>query len=140
MSGTPPKPDFSGTWRFNPEKSALQIPAPDATIFVIDHREPMLRITRTHTVGGKSDTFTLDLTTDGKETALDRGDLQLRARVYWDGDVLVFDSQVTRGGQEGTNVVRYTLAPDLGSFVAEERFRSKELNYDNKWVMERAAP
>jgi hypothetical protein len=114
------KPDFSGTWRFDPGKSALQIPAPDATVFVIEHREPALRITRTHVSGGKSDTFTLDLTTDGKEVALMRGGLRLRARAYWDGEVLVFDSKVARGGVEGTNVVRYAL------------------DYDNRWVMEKA--
>jgi hypothetical protein len=52
------KPNFSGTWRFNPAKSALQISPPDATVFVIEHREPALRVARTHITGGKSDTFT----------------------------------------------------------------------------------
>lgn len=60
-----PKPNFTGTWKFNPANSVLQIPAPDATVFVIDHREPVLRISRTHIVGEKQDTFSLDLTTDG---------------------------------------------------------------------------
>lgn len=52
-------------------------------MFVLDHRAPTLRIARTHTAGGKSDTFALDLTTDGKDVALDRGNLRLRARAYW---------------------------------------------------------
>ncbi len=29
------KPDFTGTWKFNPGKSRLQIPIPDSAIFVI---------------------------------------------------------------------------------------------------------
>ena len=133
----PPKPNFSGTWKFDLARSVLQIPQPDSTTFVIDHREPLLRISRTHVVGDKADTFALDLTTDGREVTLDRGELRLRARAYWDEDTLVFDSRLARGGEEGTNVVRYALAEDEQSFAAEERFRSGSLNYDNTWVMEK---
>ena len=132
-----PRPDFSGTWGFNSGRSVLQIPPPDSLVFRVDHREPLIRISRTYTAGGKSDTFALELTTDGEEIALDRDDLRLRARAYWEGDTLVFDSTVVRGGEEGTNLVRYNLAADLGSFVAEERFRSERLSYENRWVLER---
>lgn len=114
----------------------LQIPAPDGTLFVIDHREPLLRISRTHTVGEKRDTFSLDLTTDGQEVSVSRDDVQLDARAYWDGDTLVFDARLVRAGEEATNSVRYTLSTDRLSFVAEERFRSASLNYDNVWIME----
>jgi uncharacterized protein (TIGR00369 family) len=133
-----PKPDFTGTWTFNPAKSVLQIPAPDATVFAVDHREPALRISRTHIVGEKQDTFSLDLTTDGREVAVDRADVRLRARAYWDGDTLVFDTTLVRAGEEATNVVRYTLSSDRRAFVAEERFRSASLNYDNIWTLDRA--
>ena len=60
------------------------------------------------------------------------------ARAFSEGDVLAFDSRVTRGGVEGSNQVRYTMAPDGRSVVAEERFRSAVLNYDNRWWMDRA--
>jgi hypothetical protein len=131
------RPDFSGTWRFNPARSVLQIPAPDSTLFVIDHREPLFRLSRTHVIGGKSDSFALDLTTDGQEVTLERGDLLLRARAYWDGDTLVFDSRLVRGGESATNVVRYRLGEAGDSFVAEESFRGEHLSYDNTWVLER---
>jgi hypothetical protein len=131
------KPDFSGTWSFNRAKSTLQIPAPDETLFVVDHREPSLRISRTHTVGEKRDTFSLDLNTQGHEVSTTRDDVQLHARAYWDGDTLVFDARLVRAGEDSTNVVRYTLSADGLSFVAEERFRSASLNYDNTWIMEK---
>lgn len=133
-----PKPDFSGTWSFDPGKSKLEISPPESSVFVVEHREPHLRLSRTHVFGGKSDTFTLELTTDGREAVIERGGLRLRARAYWDGDTLVFDSRVARGGEEATNLVRYDLAADRKSFVAEERFRSAKLSYDNTWVLERA--
>ncbi len=131
------KPDFAGTWKFNPGRSVLQIPAPDSSIFVVEHLEPIFRLSRTHVVGETSDTFALDLTTDGKEVVVVRVDRRLRARAYWEGETLVFDSHLTRGGEEATNVVKYKLSRTLDSFVAEEQFRSKSLNYDNLWFMER---
>ena len=132
-----PKPDFSGTWKFNPARSRLQIPVPDTTIFVMEHREPALRITRTHIAGERRDTFSLDLTTDGRETAVDRGDLRIHARVTWEGDTLVFDTRLVRAGEEASNVVRYSLSEDGKTFVAEERFRGASLSYDNLWVLDR---
>ena len=131
------KPNFTGTWKFNPAQSVLQIPAPDATLFVMDHREPALRITRTHIIGERRDVFSLDLTTDGQEVTVERDELRIRCRAYWDGETLVFDSRLSRAGEEGTNIVRYTLADDGETFRAEERFRSGALNYDNLWTLDR---
>ena len=132
------KPDFTGTWRFNAAKSALQIPAPDENTFVVDHRDPILRLARSYVMGATRDTFGIDLTTDGRETTMDRGDVQVRARAFWEGDVLAFESTVTRGGVTGTNAVRYEMAADRRSFVARERFRSEPMDYDNVWWMDRS--
>ncbi len=131
------KPDFSGTWKFNPTKSVLQIPSPDASEFVIDHREPVFHFSRTLVVKGVSNTLELTLTTDGKEAAGAQGDLHFRSRLSWDGEVLVFESNVERKGETGLNVVRYTLNPTGDCFVAVEKLRSKNLNYDNTWVLDK---
>lgn len=133
-----PKPDFTGTWTWVPAQSRLQIPPPDATVFVITHQEPRFSFTRTHSAGDARDTFSLDLTTDGHPIRVERGGLELRGRAYWDGDALVFDTTLVRAGEEGTNVVRYTLPGDRRTLVAEECFRSRSLNYDNLWTFERA--
>jgi len=131
------KPDFSGLWRFNPARSVLQTPPPDATVFIIEHDEPRLHISRTHVAGGTQDTFTIDLMTDGREVRLEHRGAQLSARAFWDDEILAFDTTLVRGGEEGANTVRYALAPDRKSFVAQERFRSRSLNYDNTWVMDK---
>ena len=132
-----PKPDFSGRWRFDPSKSRLQIAPPDSTEFVVEHREPALHLSRTHVMGGKSDTFAIDLTTDGREVEAERDGVQMHLRAQWDGDTLVFDTKLIRGAEEATNVVRYTLASDGMTLRTDERFRSLSLNYDNLWVLER---
>ena len=132
-----PKPNFTGTWKFNPAKSVLQITQPDETIIVIDHQEPFFRITRTHKVDKKSDSFTVELTTDGKKISIDQPEVRLRARAYWDDDALVFDSDLVRGSEAATNVVRYSFGEDLNSIVAEEQYQSKNLNYKNVWVLDK---
>jgi hypothetical protein len=131
------KPDFTGTWKFNPAKSSLQIPQPDSTTFVIEHREPRFRLCRTHVVGGNSDTFRIDLTTDGAQVVCDHGGLEIQARLRWEGESLVFDSILTRGEMRATNVVRYRLAEAGRTFVAEECLRSEQHNHDNTWVFDK---
>lgn len=103
------RPDFSGTWEFCPAKSSLEIPAPDSTTFVIEHDEPRFHLKRTHVFGGSSDTFLLELTTDGKPVEVNRAGLSIRASLRWEGITLVFDSTLNRNGEQGTNTVRYRL-------------------------------
>ena len=129
------KPDFSGTWKFNPNRSRLQIEPPESTVFVLDHREPLFRISRTHVFRGKRDTFELQLSTDGKEVTGEHGTMRFRSRAYWEGDVLIFESNIETAGGQGTNTVRYRLDGD--SLVAEEHLRSTTINYDNVWVLEK---
>ena len=66
-----------------------------------------------------------------------RNDLHVRSRMYWDRDCLEFDSIVARGEEEGEHFVRYTLDNSFDTIVTEERFRSKSMNYENVWVLER---
>lgn len=131
------KPDFSGRWQFNPGKSLLEIPSPDSTTFVIEHNEPRFQLTRTHVFGGKSDTFSLELKTDGKIVEFTHAGLVIRASLQWEGMTLVFDSTMDRKGDQGTNIVRYALSDDKRVLLAHEWFRSKSLNYDNRWVFDR---
>ncbi len=131
------KPDFTGTWKFNSGKSTLQIPRPDSTVFVIDHREPVFRFSRTHIVQGKTDTLELQLTTDGKEVVGGHGELRFRSRAYWDGETLVFESNITHNDEEGVNIVRYSLNDTGDLLLADEHLRSRTVNYNNRWVLDK---
>ena len=130
-------PDFTGTWRFNPAKSLLQIPPPDSTIFVIEHLEPYFHLERTHVVGPTSDTFTIDLIADGQPVRKRHGDIDILARMYWENEVLVFHSELKRGTEAGTNIVRYHLADQGHTFTALEEVRMPEHTHTNKWVFDR---
>lgn len=135
----PAKPDFSGTWIINLEKSRLQIQAKiESGEFTIDHKEPDFRFRRVFVIDGKKDEISFALATGGTVKTEELPDRTVHSRLYWDGDVLVFDARIVlKNGREATNVVRYALSDGGRTFVAEETFRAPVLKYDNLWVAER---
>jgi hypothetical protein len=131
------RPDFSGTWRFDPTRSVLQSPSPDSSVFVIDHREPQFHLSRTHFFGADRDTFAIDLTTDGAEVERSYDNFQLRGRGMWDGEVLVFEATLLIEGEQASDLVRYSLAPEGSTLIAEEHFVMGQVSHENKWVFEK---
>lgn len=132
-----PKPNFTGVWKFNAAKSALQIPAPDSAIFVIAHREPELQLARTHTVGAHSDTFSITLATDGAEVRRTQDDLEVHACLRWGNETLVCETTLARAGSRAMNVVRYRMGEEGRTLIADECFRSEGHSHDNTWVFDK---
>jgi hypothetical protein len=133
------KPDLSGTWVLNLEKSRLQIEAKiERGTFTIEHKEPQFLFSRVFIVSGKEDAVSYALTTDGKEKIDKEPGRTTTSRLYWDGDVLVFDERIVlTDGREATNVVRYSLRDGGRTLVAEEKFRGPFRKHDNLWVADR---
>ena len=131
------KPNFSGKWKFNPELSTLQIKPPEATLIAIDHSENIFRLERTHTFASKEETFSIELKMDGTTEEITRGGLRIQARVYWEGNSLVFDTMLFTRNSHAANIVRYNLEESGNIITASEKFRSADINYDNLWVMEK---
>jgi hypothetical protein len=138
-AAAPPKPDFSGTWVFNPSRSQLELKlALESGVFTIDHQEPRFRFSRVFVVGGKEDALSYDLTTDGQEKVEDGPGRTTTSRLYWDGDVLVLDERIVlKDGRQAANVVRYSLQDGGRTLVADETFRGPIRKYANHWVADR---
>jgi hypothetical protein len=131
------KPNLSGTWMLDRLRGRLEIPMPDSTVFVIEHREPEFHLDRTHVVGDAQDKFSIDLTTDGQAVHASHRGIDIEARAYWDGSVLVFDSTMATGSEKGSNVVRYELADRGNTFIAIEKVDFTGHQHINRWVFER---
>ncbi len=131
------RPDFSGTWQLNQEKSRLELAAPSKSIFVIEHQEPRFKLTRTHTWGERSDTLSFEYTTDGEEHHRKQGNYESWARMSWLGDELVLDMRMSYKGEEGTNVVHYRLADEGQTFIAAEWYHMASKIRHNLWVLDR---
>ncbi len=133
------KPDMSGTWVLNLEKCRLQFPAKlDSGTITIEHKEPAFRFSRTFVVGGKEDSVSYELTTDGAEKVVKEPDRTTTSRLSWDGDVLVLDEKIwLANGRAATNTVRYSLQEGGRMLIAEEKVRAPFHKHDNFWVGER---
>ena len=137
-AGDGTKPDFSGTWIFNPAKSGLEKRAPTKSVFVIEHQDPKFKLTRTHTYGEKSNTLSFEVTADGKEHYRKDGDFETWTRLTWLGDELVLDQKMAYRGEQGTNVVHYRLANGGETFIAVEWYHMPSRQHHNYWVFDRA--
>jgi hypothetical protein len=135
------KPNFSGTWILNLQKSTLEVwDQPIAATFIIQHHESEFHLKRTHIYrDGERDTWSHDLITDGRHKEVqNEGTIREVTRMYWDGDVLVLDMKSTAtDGSTGTNVVRYSLSVDGNTMTTIEREDFPGGRRTNLWVYDR---
>ncbi|NIM10593.1 MAG: hypothetical protein GTO45_01255 [Candidatus Aminicenantes bacterium] len=132
--------DFSGEWVLNKEKSKFQVQqlaALEQAVVRIEHREPIFKLYRTFTFGGKEDVFSYELSTDGKEVESQEEGRKLFSKLYWEGDALVFVTRIIAPQGEAVNTVYYRLLEKGQVLQAEESFRGPRFSYDNLWVFEK---
>jgi len=114
--GADGKPNFTGDWKMNAEKSKFgALPPTVKRTDRIDHRDPSLKITRHQSSDFGESTYEYDCTTDGQPCKVERRgstvqNLELKPR--WDGVVLVFDGKGVFQGTSFTLTERWNLAAD----------------------------
>lgn len=134
------KPNFSGTWIFNAQKSALKVPPPSSMTLKIEQNDPEIRFARTQVYGDQTFAWKLETVADGqKEVVQNEPGYTSNNRVYWDGSSLVLDQKIT--AQDGTKVndqVTYSLIGD-GTLQAVERQTTvgAKGTVVNKWLYEK---
>jgi hypothetical protein len=85
------KPDFSGTWKMNREKSKFERGGPDALLIKIDHKEPAFTENWTVSTPDGERSFQAKYTTDGKETEQEFMGRTAKTSAKWEGDALVIE-------------------------------------------------
>lgn len=136
-TGDGSQPDFSGKWRFNAKKSRLELTAPTQMMLVIEHEDPSFQLTRTHTLGEKSGTFSFEVTTDGAEHYRKDGEYESRMRMTWLGEELVLKSRIEHRGEQGTNEAHYRLTDGGETLTISEWFHMPSSQHHNLWVFDR---
>lgn len=131
------RPNFTGEWVI--DKAATKIEAFDisrleSASFVIDHREPNFKFQRTWVLDGKKQLASYELLTDGKEVTLSNLGLGTYARLYWEGDALVFAARIGGADGDSTDTVHYRLTAGGSRLEADESHRSPSWNHDDHWV------
>jgi len=106
---------LNGTWTLvSTEGSGSEIRNAQITI---KDREHNIYVSRNFTYDGPGETVTTNFTTDGREHATIREGHTFKCKAKWEGDVL----KVTTVGDQGTEVERYSLAPDGTMMLQVER-------------------
>ena len=91
------KPDFSGSWKMNREKSKFERGGPDNLLIKIDHKEPaFVEDWKMSTPNGER-AFQAKYTTDGKETEQEVMGRTAKTSAKWDDDGLVIEFKTENG-------------------------------------------
>ena len=85
------KPDFTGSWKMNREKSKFERGGPEALLIKIDHKEPDFVEDWKMTTPNGERSFQAKYTTDGKETEQEVIGRTAKTSAKWEGDALVIE-------------------------------------------------
>ncbi len=136
------KPNFSGTWVFNPQKSALKMTAPSSLTLEITQGDPQLVFARTQVYGDQTFNWKLEIVPDGQKEVVETStDYTTSSRARWEGNSLVLDQKITAtDGTKVNDLVTYSLGPDGNTLLALEQqtiVGAKRGTTSNKWVYEK---
>lgn len=108
------KPDFSGSWKLDVDKSVFPPPIPPPTSMTrkIDHKEPAISVDQTTTSERGDQSATLKYSTDGTETTNTFMGNALKSKGVWDGNALVITGTANMGGADVKLTDKWTLADD----------------------------
>lgn len=133
------KPNFTGDWTLNADKSNLgPMPPPSSMTLKVDHHDPSLTATQTVVGGAQGDqTSTLKVTTDGKETTNDMMGQPAKTTAKWDGDALVIDIGMEVQGTEIKLTQKYSLASDGKTLTNNMHIVAPQGEFDIVYVMDK---
>lgn len=129
------KPDYSGTWVLNLEKSRLTSPhSPKITktVFIIEQQGDNFTLTRYQYKGEKKRKFKVKMTADGQQRKVK---LLFNGKVEWLAETL----RASLWNKGFSNVVNYSFGTSQDEFIADETFTSAKKNYHNYWVFDRSS-
>ncbi len=132
------KPDFTGEWKMNAEKSDFGArPAPESIVRKVDHKEPNLTVTTTQK--GERGEFTTEAkyATDGQEYRNKTRMGESKSVLNWDGNALVNSTKMSFQGNEITSVDRWTLSEDGKVLTSNAKLSSQMGEAELKIVFEK---
>jgi hypothetical protein len=130
------KPDFSGSWKLDADKSNLgPMPPPSSMTRKVDHKEPTVAVD-TAMSGPQGDmNSTSKYTTDGKETTNSFMGNDMKSTAAWEGKTLVINSKGEFGGAEVKLVSKWTLSDDGKTLTDASHITMAQGEIDITYVM-----
>lgn len=130
------KPDFSGTWKLDPDKSVFgPLPPPSSLISKIKHNDPELVIETTQDGPQGEQTSTAKYSTDGTETSNSMQGNEVKSKAAWDGKTLVINSNLDAGGAQVKLVSKYSLSEDGKTLTNALSISAPQGDFDLTFVL-----
>ena len=139
---TPAKPNLTGTWNMDLEKSSFGgLEAPQSARYLIRHLGAKVEMQYEQ----DGHITRVDVTPDGEEHVLETGpDTENIARVYWSGATLVFEGRIRPMASSNALPVkwtsRWTLSPDKKVLTIDRHIATEQASADQKVVFEKQVP
>jgi hypothetical protein len=132
------KPDFSGSWKMNAEKSDFgPMPAPDKLEQTITHADPNLTVNST-TAGPQGETKSeLKYTVDGKDSVNTIRGAEFKSVAAWDGDTIVIKSKREVQGMEISLIETWSLSTDGKVLTVLRKASTPQGDFELKTVMDK---
>src|SRR5262245_21385785 len=129
------KPDFSGEWVLDRQASHLSggASAIESGVLRIDHRDPKCGFQIRMTAGAESVERAWETSLSDELQVVDGG---FYNRLFWEGDVLVFECGSNAADATWTMVWRYQLLDSDRRLRALEQMRGHGPDFDNTWIFE----
>ena len=126
------KPDFSGTWKVDLEKSAMgPLAGPTSIIRRIDQKDST--ITDQQSISGPDMILTFKYSTDGKETANSFMGTDYTSKAGWEGQTLVIHNNVDGGKGKSTN--KWSLSADGKTLTDVMTISSPDGNLELTYIL-----
>lgn len=132
------KPDLSGTWVLNVQKSEFgPSPGPDKFIRKIDHKDPEMKMTTTQAFGGQERSSDVVYVIDGKPHNVKAGQAEAEITATWKDKALEVKSVRQIQGNEITAVETWTLAEDGKTLTTVSHIKAPMGELDLKFLFEK---
>lgn len=133
------KPNFSGEWRMDAQKSDFgKFPAPTTILRTIAQKDPDLIVDTTQRAANGEQTAHVVYRTDGAETKNQFNTGEGLSHAFWDGNDLVIRTTMTNS--KGFDVVmeeRWSLSPDGQTLTTLSHIETSKGGADLKLVCHR---
>ena len=129
------KPDYSGTWHLNFDKSQLESRPEKLTssVFIIKQEGENFKLTRYHIFDQKKNKISFKMTSDGRTRKVK---VFFKGKLEWKEDILI----ATLWRKNFLNIVSYKFGNNSDEFIADEVFTGNSKNHHNIWVFDRNSP
>jgi hypothetical protein len=130
------KPNFSGTWKLDAEKSDFgPQPPPTKMTRTIKHEDPTLTYSTTQEGPQGEMTSEVKFTTDGKEATNQMMGMDVKGNASWEGDLLKIKQKLDLGGTEVSIDETWELSADGKVLTAKLAVKTPQGDLDMKVVM-----